>query len=59
MIGGESNRAPFNTPGLSLGNMKITNLEQVKKHDTEYRKQRQKYFISKFNTFNLGMNKKI
>ena len=51
--------AHFNTPGHSLGNMKITILEQVKKRDTEYGKQREKYFISKFNTYNSGMNKKL
>ena len=51
--------AHFNTTGHSLSNLKITILEQVKKTDTEYRKQREKYFISKFNTINIGLNKKI
>ena len=51
--------AHFNTAGHSLSNLKITILEQVKKRDTEYRKQREKYFIRKFNTINIGLNKKI
>ena len=51
--------AHFNSPGHSLANMKITILEQVRKSDTEYRKQRESYFIRKFNTFNKGLNQKV
>ena len=51
--------AHFNSPGHSLSNMKMTILEQVRKLDTEYRKERENYFIRKFNTFKTGLNKKI
>ena len=51
--------AHFNSPGHSLANMKITILEQVRKSDTEYRKQRESCFIRKFNTFNKGLNQKV
>ena len=49
--------AHFNSPGHSLANMTFTVLEQVKYKDTNYRKEREKYFINKFNTKNTGMNK--
>ena len=45
-------------PGHSLSDMKFTILEQVKKVDELYRKQREKYFIQKFDTYNTGMNRK-
>ena len=51
--------AYFNSAGHSLSDLKIIILEQVKKKDTEYRKQREKYFIRKFNTLNIVLNKKI
>ena len=51
--------AHFSTAGHSLSDLKIMVIEQVKKKDTEYRKQREKYFIQKFNTLNTGLNKKI
>ena len=31
--------------------MKVTIVERVKKNDDQYRKEREKYFINKFNTF--------
>ena len=46
----------FNQKGHSLSNMKITVLEKVKKKDTQYRKEREKFLIRKFNTFYKGMN---
>ena len=50
--------AHFTLPGHSLSNMKVTILEQVKKDDDLYRKQREQYFIQKFDTMNRGLNKK-
>ena len=50
--------AHFNSIRHSLANLEITILEQVRKSDTEYRKQRENYFIRKFDTFNTGRNKK-
>ena len=47
----------FNLPGHSLANVKITVLEQVKKPDIMYRKEREKYFINKFNTYHQGLNR--
>ena len=47
----------FNLPGHSLANMKTTVLEQVKKHDELYRKEREHFYIRKFDTFHKGMNK--
>ena len=47
----------FNLPGHSLANLQVTILEQVKKEDEQYRKERESYFINKFNTFYSGINK--
>ena len=48
----------FTQPGHSLANMKIIALEQVKKsNNNPYRKEREGYFIRKFNTVRKGMNK--
>ena len=47
----------FNLPGHSLADLQVTILEQVKKEDDQYRKERETYFINKFNTFYSGMNK--
>ena len=50
--------AHFNLPGHSLSDLKIIIIEQVKIQDSQYRKEREKYFINKFNTYHEGMNKK-
>ena len=47
----------FNLPGHSLANMKITIIEQVKKNDNMYRKERKKYFINKFNSYYQGLTR--
>ena len=47
----------FNLPGHSLSDMTITILEKVRSNDDLYRKEREKYFIRKFNTFYKGLNK--
>ena len=49
--------AHFNLPGHSLSHMKFTILEQVKVNSDTYRKEREKYFINKFDTLNRGMNR--
>ena len=46
----------FNLPGHSLSNMKITGIEQVKNSDILYRKEREVYFINKFDTYHNGIN---
>ena len=48
----------FNLPGHSVSDLSMTILEQVKKNDTSYRREREKYHINKFNTFHKGINKK-
>ena len=47
----------FNQPGHSVSDMKITVLEKVKQRDELYRREREKYFINKFDTFKNGLNK--
>ena len=47
----------FNTQGHSRDNLQITIIEKVKKSDIIYRKEREKFFIRKFNTFYKGINK--
>ena len=49
----------FNLPGHDLSNLKITILEKQKTEDDLYRKERERYFINKFNTFHKGMNRQI
>jgi hypothetical protein len=46
----------FNKPGHSLGNMTVTILKKVKSKDPFYRKERETYYIRKFNTFYRGLN---
>ena len=47
----------FNLPGHSFQNMKFTIIERVKKQDMIYRQEREKYHISKFDTFYGGINR--
>ena len=47
----------FNSPGHSLSIMTIRVLEQGKTRDSEYRKEREKYFINLFDTYNKGLNR--
>jgi hypothetical protein len=47
----------FNSPGHSLSDLRITVLEKVRSDDDLYRKEREKYFIRKFNTFYKGLNR--
>ena len=45
----------LNLPGHSLADMTVTILEKVRSSDDLYRKEREKYFIRKFNTFYKGL----
>ena len=48
----------FNSPGHSMANMTVTILEKVRKTEWQYRKEREKYLIRKFNTYYCGLNLK-
>ena len=47
----------FNLPGHNISNMTITAIEKVKKMDSSYRKERERYHIRKFNTYYHGLNR--
>ena len=47
----------FNLPGHNLAHLKATILEQVYRNTDEYRKERESFYIRKFNTFHKGLNK--
>ena len=47
----------FNLPGHNVSHLWVTVLEKVKKNDTIYRKEREHFFIKKFDTFRNGMNR--
>ena len=49
----------FNLPGHSLADLKFTILEQVRYNNEDYRREREIYFINKFNTFYQGINREI
>ena len=49
--------AHWNLPGHSLADLRVTILEQTKYKNEEYRKEREKHFIRKFDTFNSGINR--
>ena len=49
----------YNLPGHSLADMSCTVIEQVKKNDLIYRKEREEYHIRRFNTLYKGLNRKI
>ena len=48
--------AHWNLPGHSLAHMNVTVLEQVKYNSEPYRRERETFFINKFNTFYRGIN---
>ena len=50
--------AHFNKPGHSVENLRISVIEQIKKQSDLYRKEREEFFIRKFDTVNRGMNQK-
>ena len=47
----------FNLPGHTLSDLRITILEKVRSNDDMYRKERERYFIRKFNTYYKGLNR--
>ena len=47
----------FNTKGHSVSDMLITVVEKVYNEDPQFRKQREKLYIQKFNTRYKGLNK--
>ena len=49
----------FNLPGHSTANMKVTVLEKCRQNSSLYRKARESFFINKFETKRLGLNKKM
>ena len=51
--------AHFNLPGHSISNFTVTILERVKVQDDRFRKEREKYYINKSNTFYKGINKQM
>ena len=48
----------FNLPGHNLADLSITVVEQVRKNDLIYRKEREELHIRRFDTFNKGLNRK-
>ena len=49
--------AHFNEKGHGLQHMKVTIIEKVKKMEETYKKEIERFFIQKFNTYNMGMNR--
>ena len=47
----------FNLPGHSLSDITVTIIEKVKQNDENYRKEREKMHIRKFNTYYKGINR--
>ena len=47
----------FNLPGHNLAHMQATILELVNRNSEEYRKEREKFYIRKINTYHRGLNK--
>ena len=49
----------FTLPGHTLADLQVTAIEQVKKKDILYRREREEYHIRRFNTLYEGLNKKL
>ena len=47
----------FNQAGHYISDLHITVIEKVKNNNTQYRKEREHFFINKFNTYYKGLNK--
>ena len=56
-VAGRATGAHWNLPGHSLANLKIIILEQTEKNYEEYCREREKYFIRKFDTYNNGIDR--
>ena len=48
----------FSLPGHSVSDLTITVIEQSKRNNNLYRKEREEYNINRFNTFYKGLNKR-
>ena len=51
--------AHFNMKGHSISDMKMCIIEKCSQNSTMYRKTREEYFITKFNSKHKGLNKKM
>ena len=49
--------AHFNMPGHTLANLRVTVIEQTRGKSSAYRKEREHYYIRKFDTFYHGLNR--
>ena len=49
----------FSKPGHNISNMTVTIIEKVKQNSELFRKEREHYFINKFNTYYSGINKQL
>ena len=49
----------FNSPGHSIADLSITVIEQVKKNNMLYRKEREELHIRRFNTLYKGLNRQF
>ena len=49
--------AHWNQPGHSLADLKVAILEPTRNNSEEYRKEREKYLINKFDTYYRGLNR--
>ena len=47
----------FNEKGHNLEDMMVCIIEKVKTSNEQYRKERERFFIQKFNTYHNGMNR--
>ena len=57
---GETNQprgAHFTKPGHSLADLRVTVIEHTRGRSAEYRKEREHYFIRRFDTYHKGLNK--
>ena len=50
--------AHFNEPGHQIEHMKVIAIEKLKNKNTQYRKEKEKFFIQKFDSFHNGINKR-
>ena len=55
----EATNQHFNLPGHSLADLMVTVIEQVRKSDTLYRREREECQIRRFNTLHNGIYRKI
>ena len=49
----------FNLPEHSLADLRVTIIEQTKGKSSEYRKEREHYFIRRFDTLYGGLNRQM